>query len=244
VNWAGFSQVEAMLALMNCALPSMDKDDRIMFLSGSDFPIRDLQTINQFFSRHPETEFLEYFYLEGRNSDVRRSSNYHRWDLRYFKKRGSLFYKFNTLMIRILTVLETILRGKKEFTSLHLASGSQWFSITKSCASELLSLRTVEYDLYFKTYFAPDESYFATLFSQSKFNKSNLNRGALTPVAGKSRLWQARNLTYVDETLDRWLTLLDLPNLVKSNYLFARKFDSALSSSLVVHLEKTIRPQH
>jgi hypothetical protein len=237
VKWGGFSQVESMLTLMRIALTKMNDGDRLLFLSGSDFPIRDRYTIERFFCEHPETQFFEYYFLDKRQSDVHRWSHYHRWDLRMFKVRGSKLYRLNSLAIRALSLCETKVRGAKKNPFENLASGSSWFSLTKDCAAELLSLTSDSYDEFFRTMFAPDEIYFATLFSQSSYSKSNRSCGSFYPVSGSSRIWQARNLTYVDESLDHWLTFGDYDQLRRSEFLYARKFDSVISSTLVSQLK-------
>lgn len=232
VKWGGFSQVRAMLILIQTALPLMSPREKMMFVSGSDFPIRSSKDITNFFSDVIETEYLRYYSLDNRKKDTSRWQSYHRWDFRIFKKRGSFLNRLNSLCIRIVTWFETLLRGPKSIPEFRLMAGSQWFAISKECAEEMLQLRSKNFDRFFKTMFAPDEVYFATLFAMSKFAKSNVDSGALICNSVSSRVFQARNLTYVDESLNKWLDMDDLDRIKNSNFLFARKFDSNISLEL------------
>lgn len=237
VHWGGFSQIQAMLLLIQVALPHMAPREKLMFLSGSDFPIRSYKEIQEKFSDNVEKEYLRYYPLDDRKKDVKRWRLYHRWDLRIFKKRGSILNRFNSLCLKILTILETFFRGAKKNPGYILMAGSNWFAISRECAENMLSFRNEEYDKFFKSMFAPDEVYFATLFAMSNYWNLNMDRGAYECNSHSSRLFQVRNLTYVDESLNKWLDMEDLERIQGSNFLFARKYDSELSLNLRNHLK-------
>ena len=236
VRWAGFSQIQAMLKMMKTATSLMNFGEKMVFLSGSDYPIRKKSEIVEKLGSQLSVEFLRYYKLDDRQKDLDRWSLYHRWDLRYFKNRGTTLNRLNSLLIRFMTNLETFIRGRKKSPPFFLYAGSQWFSISKECAEELMALRDHNFDSFFKTMFAPDEVYFHTLFSLSSFSKKNLDGGVCTTSHESSRIFQVRNLTYVDESLNKWLDINDLKALMETNYLFARKFDSRISKSLISFL--------
>ena len=237
VRWAGYSQIRAMLLLMNTAITLMDPGEKMIFLSGSDYPIRKKAEIEEKLTSKSSIEFLRYYKLDDRLKDVKRWSLYHRWDFRLFKRRGTFLNRLNSLLIRSMTYLETLIRGRKRAPNFSLYAGSQWFSISRECAQELISLRNHYFDNFFKTMFAPDEVYFHTLFSLSSYSKRNLDGGARETSKVSSRLFQVQNLTYVDESLNKWLDIDDLKILLDSDNLFARKFDSKISDSLITLLD-------
>lgn len=239
VKWGGFTQVKAMLLLIQEALPNMESNEKLVFLSGSDMLVRSPTILSDTLEKNPNCEFLRYYPLDGRKKDRRRWQNYHRWDYRLFKKRAGLPHKFNTVALRICGIVETFVRGKKSQPEFELYAGSNWFAISKECAMEMLRLRTNYYDSFFKSMYAPDEVYFATLFSLSSFSKSNIDKGSMRFYDNRSRVWQARNLTYVDESLNTWLTVKDFDSIRESGFLFARKFDSELSEELITELQKS-----
>ncbi len=233
VRWAGYSQILAMLLMMKTAIELMESGERMMFLSGSDYPIKSKAEIESKFASQPSLEFLRYYKLDDRAKDIDRWASFHRWDFRFFKKRGTFLNRLNSLFIRFLTCFETMIRGRKEAPSFPLYAGSQWFAISKECAQELIKLRNHHFDNFFKTMFAPDEVYFHTLFSLSSYSNSNIDKGVFKTIQNGSRLHQVRNLTYVDESLNKWLDKDDLGTLLESEFLFARKFDSKISEELI-----------
>jgi hypothetical protein len=233
VRWAGYSQILAMLLMMKTAIELMESGERMMFLSGSDYPIKSKAEIESKFASQPSLEFLRYYKLDDRPKDVDRWASFHRWDFRFFKKRGTFLNRLNSLFIRFLTFFETMIRGRKEAPIFPLYAGSQWFAISKECAQELIRLRNHHFDNFFKTMFAPDEVYFHTLFSLSSYSNSNIDKGVFKTIQNGSRLHQVRNLTYVDESLNKWLDKDDLGTLLESEFLFARKFDSKISEELI-----------
>jgi hypothetical protein len=241
VQWGGFSQVRAMLLLMQTALPLMAQKEKLMFLSGSDFPLVGSQVISAHLSQEIATEYLRYYPLSESKKDIHRWSLYHRWDFRIFKKRGSFLNRMNTLILKLLTKVELVLRGPKINPGFTLMAGSQWFAVSKECAENMLKIRSELFDKFFSTMFAPDEVYFATLFSLSDYARLNVDKGPHICDSKSSRLFQVRNLTYVDESLNKWLSLEDLNVLLNSSFIFARKFDSRVSdslrSSLINHIE-------
>ena len=58
VYWGGFSIAQAMLNMIEYALEEMPDLERVVTLSGVDYPIRPLDEIGRFFARHPDVEFM------------------------------------------------------------------------------------------------------------------------------------------------------------------------------------------
>jgi hypothetical protein len=233
VKWAGFSQIRAMWLLMEEALKYLAPKEKIIFLSGGDFPLKSVTKIESYIDNFENLEFMRYFFLDGRIKDRNRWETFNRWDWRIFKDRTSKMYRVNSLLIRCCGVLETAIRGRKTSPDWPLASSSQWFAISRECIEELKKLRDRAYDAFFETSFAPDELYFATLFSRSSFSKKNIDGGEFIPNSNNSRIWQASNLTFVDESFNRFLDIEDLQHLSDSSFLFARKFDSKQGKHIV-----------
>jgi hypothetical protein len=242
IRWGGFSQIAAMWVLLNTALKLLQPNEKMVFLSGSDFPLKAIEDIELELAQFDGVELMRYFFLDERKKDQDRWQKYHRWDWRFFKARGTLLCRANSLALRVLTVFETALRGRKVAPQFRIASSSTWFAISKECGEELKQMRNHKFDTFFRTVYAPDELYFATLFHMSSFSKRNLDRGDFHTNANQSRIWQVRNFTYVDASLDHFLTLKDLTLLEQSEFLFARKFDSNISKELRDLLLKRLSP--
>jgi hypothetical protein len=58
IYWGEFSQVDATLQLMRQALTSPPKPDYLVFMQGSDYPLRSSSYIQAFLERHQGSEFM------------------------------------------------------------------------------------------------------------------------------------------------------------------------------------------
>jgi hypothetical protein len=58
VYWGGYSLVQATLELMRQSMAQGDYD-RFVLMQGADYPIKSSAEIDQFFTRHPDTEFIK-----------------------------------------------------------------------------------------------------------------------------------------------------------------------------------------
>lgn len=59
INWAGVSQITAMLDLMQAALEYQPKPDYIHYLQGADLPMKTADEIDKFFETH-DNEFINF----------------------------------------------------------------------------------------------------------------------------------------------------------------------------------------
>jgi len=60
-KWGGFGSVQASLNGLEAVKNSQKKFDRILLLSGQDYPIKSNEYINNFFKNSPYSVFMEYF---------------------------------------------------------------------------------------------------------------------------------------------------------------------------------------
>ena len=58
VHWGDYSVVEATLRLIREALRRPEGYDRLVLLSGADYPIRPLEDLRDHLAAHPEDEFI------------------------------------------------------------------------------------------------------------------------------------------------------------------------------------------
>jgi hypothetical protein len=58
VYWGDISSIDATLRLLNAALADPLRFDRLVLLSGADYPLESAATIERFFALHPDEEFL------------------------------------------------------------------------------------------------------------------------------------------------------------------------------------------
>jgi hypothetical protein len=61
VNWAGYSQVEAMRRLIRTAAPLTPADDYMVMLSGQDYPIQPLSKFIERLNQEPKQQYIRSF---------------------------------------------------------------------------------------------------------------------------------------------------------------------------------------
>lgn len=179
ICWGGFNMVLAMKELIKMSLNKNKDYSHLVFLSGSDYPIKNKEEIYEYFIKNEGKELIKAFYIDESNCE-------HCYDkiqrYRFFDKN----IKHNKIDKVIKKVLEyTLYPFKKDIyiysknQKIRPAFGSQWFAITPKCAEYILeySEKNKRIDNYFKTSFAPDEMYFHTIIFNSQFKYNTINGG-------------------------------------------------------------------
>jgi len=110
-----------------------------------------------------------------------------------------------------------------------LYHGSQWFSVTGACAAQMLHFSDQHPELaaFFETSLIPDEMFFQTVIMASAF-ADRLDRRIFRHMDWK----RGGPYTFMHE---------DLPDLLASPGLFARKFDTGRDEALVARLLRAVR---
>jgi hypothetical protein len=195
VYWGDYSQVEAILNLLDTALGSQFTIDRLVLLSGVDYPIRSLKEINAFFTSHRSREFLNAVQMPSAAA-------------------GKPIERLNNVVVRPvdpkpLQLLKRAARklgvlARKRDHAAHLKGlvpygGSTWWAITREAGEYALSFVDARPDIveFFKHVEYPDESFFQTILMNSRFGKNVV-----------------RNLTYTD-----WRNGGSSPSLINENHL-------------------------
>jgi len=202
--WGNFHIVEATLEGIGAILQSRRPFDRVVLLSGQDYPIKPLSQIRSYFAHHTHEEFIESFPLTAPN---RWSGHRGPYNAIARVKRWHLHFRSRTLT---LPWKRPFLRGVVPY------GGSQWWALSMDCIEYIWGFvqREHRFLAYFRNTFIPDELFFHTIISNSAFAER---------VSG-------HDLTFADwsrpgppypATLDRTY----LQTLCDSPKLFARKFD-------------------
>jgi hypothetical protein len=178
VYWGDFSQIEAILVLVRAALADPRRFDRLVLLSGADYPLRSATAIESFFQQHPDAEFLNRVALpnEPLNKPLSRLT-------RYEPRVGDPALK--KLLIRFLRKAG-IIRSRDyrlALGDLKPFAGSEWWALTRAAAEHVVAFADRERKVmaFFEHTVVPDESVIQTILGNSGFS-------------AKIR----RNLTYTD----------------------------------------------
>ncbi|WP_164521476.1 beta-1,6-N-acetylglucosaminyltransferase [Iodobacter ciconiae] len=218
-RWGGFSLVSATLTLIKAAI--QDDCDYMVLLSGQDYPLKTQSEIRRQLEDH--TGFIEFRPQPDPDFDIRyRYQSYHPESL-----KGSLAGKLLQKIQRPL--LRSGLFQRKLPAPLHTVySGSQWWCLSGRACLALIRFCEEHPDVisYFRQTLVPDEMFVQTILMH-------------TPVAAELVNHSQHDLEWETGAWSpRTFTANDLPRLLASNCLFARKFaaDGEVSQLLTPYL--------
>lgn len=237
VTWGDFSQVTAILYLLNMALSQQPKFDYFVLLSGTDFPLKSAAGIENFFQRNSGTEFINIVQMpcETMGKPISRLTTY--------KVRPSESRFIRVIRKRMVEfgVVPRYRNYESYFHELIPYGGSTWWALSREACKYIKSFveRETRIVNFFKNTVCPDESFFQTILGNSPY-----------------RAKVCRNLTYTDwsegggspaSLTEKHLQFFEAnPSIVVNDgygtgeVIFARKFSDE-SPNIVIELERLIR---
>ena len=228
VNWGGFSQVRATLALLSAALNAECHSHRFCLLSGADFPIKPNTRIQP--ALDSSWEFMR---VDRRLAS--QDNHSHCGNVRAYWFMDSPGLLKDRLSGRIK-------RGPYEGITLY--HGAAWWALTRNCVEYVLQFleEHPDYVSYFKYVLIPDEIFFQSIVKQSPFAASiteDFERAGDLAAYFRSNKHGAHYIDWNANTKmhPKVLDLEDFDALWDSEALFARKFDEGISRPLIESLE-------
>ena len=232
VRWGGFSIVEATLSLLSAAYQSDQFYDRFCLLSGADFPIKPLNQIKKAFETGLEFMRIDRLLTPDVDTSHTRYIKYHH------------FVDSNLLATRELS-------GKIErqpYDGVDLYHGSAWWSLTRDCIDYIVDFLAdnPDYTEYHRTTLCPDEIYFHSIVKGSPYAENLTHDFAKQSDLEQFYLLNEHGCHYIDwnssgERLPKVLMAGDACKLFHSEALFARKFNTGESGSLIKKLENYLK---
>jgi hypothetical protein len=229
VYWGGYSLVQATLELMRQSMAQGDHD-RFVLLQGADYPIKSSAEIDQFFTRHADTEFIKACDATASKSPYL----YSRARYRLFCDRPTFVKKVWNRLTRLLDLKLHSGHLSVEGQDWHVYWGCAQIALTRNCVSHILKFENNQtLRSYFGKTFAADELYFHTIVFNSGFRERTSEGGVHADTPGL-RLVDMRNLCYFE--YPRSVTTLaaaDFERLCRVPELYIRKVTSAASTPLL-----------
>lgn len=219
VRWGGFSQIQAELNLLEKAY-SKNEYCRYHLISGVDMPLKSQNYIHDYFDKD-DTEYVQFDYKDDVKEINKRVSKYH--FLRDYIERNN---KIGNLVEKISLKIQDILKiNRCKKIKVELKKGSNWFSITDKAAKYILENKKWIKD-NFKYTKCCDEIFLQTLIYNSPF-KDKLYYDEIEKRNTCLRFvdWKRGN-PYI-------FKLEDFDELIKSHYIFARKFDEKIDNNII-----------
>jgi hypothetical protein len=241
VNWAGLSFVHGLQNLLRAAVECTSPDDHIVVLSGTDYPLHPIEDFAQYLRDAPFRQHIKYF-------DTALSDGHHRRfvERRHYRdvapfptaRRGSLLANVNEGTKSLLSQAMRWYPPRPCPHGLRPMHGSPWSALTAGCVQDLLDLTTPAFDRWMARTFCPDEMYLHTLIEASPHAASTTYGGPIAyPGLSPSSM---ANIHLIDDSLDKFYTLKDLPQIDGSAKWFVRKVAPPGSDDLLDRLDDRV----
>ncbi len=157
VHWADFSIVEATLALLSAALSHPARFDYFTLLSGVDYPVQSSLYIQNFFSRHAGTEFIDMIKMPALKygKPISRLNDYH-------YRPGEARVPHPPRDFR------TVFEGFTPY------AGGGWWSLTRQACGEILRFQEKYQRIvaFYQNSLCADEGFFQTIIGNVVVPKS------------------------------------------------------------------------
>ena len=222
VNWGGHSQIKCEMNLLKAA--AQKQYDYYHLLSGLDLPIKSQKEIRSFFEFAYPKNFIKYDDRAIQSgSFLHRVKNYHIFQDYFGLNKGILPGFLRRLENISLWVQDVIGVQRKQYIPPY--KGTNWFSVTHELVKYVLSRENIIKKQFYHTVCA-DEVFLHSIVMDSPY-KDTVVSNSLRAVD-----W-TRGTPYVYKSED-------VDELLKSEKLFARKFDEnidlAAIEKIVAHL--------
>lgn len=230
VRWGDVSVVEAEFILFEQARQAHHYS-YYHLLSGVDMPLHNQNYLHHFFNKNAGKEFIGFSQGNLEKHIERKVKRYHLFPSRFRNNKGITDLTVKT--IRFLYMRLQLVFGIKRNDKIRFKKGTQWVSLTDDFVGYILSKKQETLYIYRNT-FCADEIAIQTLCWNSPFRRAIYN----TEDEAKGSL---RMIQWINNEIYDW-ELKDLPKLLSTNALFARKFNSRspqLLKLLSEHLSNT-----
>jgi hypothetical protein len=216
-RWGAFGIVQGTMSLVNALVASGVEFDYATLLSAADYPIKSNEEIAAYLSRHQGAEFIESFSLMKPN----------RWSPQggYFKTPEKVLCRHLRFRSRVMRIpgLRRMPGGLEPF------GGSQWWTLSRQAIHYIARFveNTPKFVSFCKQSFIPDESFVQTIISNSLFSSR------VTGSDHRVIIWDRLAPPY-----PATLKISDMDMLLKSDCLFARKFDARVDQTVLDALDE------
>lgn len=234
VNWAGWSQVQAILTMLNDAVCHSENYSHIILITETDYPIWNNQKIEIYLTEHKETEFIMAYNCSKSpvKSDLNRIKHVWWYD---WPQWTPFIHKWVTKICNH-TIFQFI--PKKTTCSLQgknvdVYFGQMLFAVTPKCAKYILYIYHSDliFNRYMKTTFASCKLYYQTIVFNSKFRFATIQNGAEHEITEDFSWAPLHFYNYADK-----IKIYDEKSyslLINSGYPFFRKAVVGVSDRLM-----------
>ncbi len=231
VNWGGINHLRCILLLLKEAQKN-SQNHFFHLITGHDYPIKSEKEVELFLLNNPGKSFMEYNklpYNEWEAGGYDRILYYNLYDC--FNARSGWKKSVVRNFIRIQKACGLKRSFPKSFPK-EIYGGSTYWSLHKNCVDYVFEYlkENPSFLKRFKYTFCSEEIFFQTILLNSPFKESIENNSKRFIV------WEERNGNYPANLDER-----DFDTIIKSEALFARKFDYPVSLKLLESIDLYIK---
>lgn len=236
VRWGSINEVEYQMELVRAALECGEQFERLITISGMDYPVWSKEQIVQFFEKDRKKEYLAAIDV---SFPWRMSAIYQQYFFWIHKPKSGWEYYVTRALGRALRLLgiKKPLRRKIGDKTYKLYKGAAWWAITPKLAKVILHEWDTNEELkdWLKWCMCPAE-----LFAQTVALNDEVWREKCMLDNEKYSLPMHTPLTYVTWVNEEIKTLdeADYDRIIQSGKMFCRKIVSGKSDNLVRMIDK------
>jgi hypothetical protein len=238
VFWAGFTMVEATVALMKAARASNEPYIKYVLLSGADYPIRPVTELAKKFEADGDWNYLNAVKVDDSEhlSTLMKKRLWRDGVLPSALPRTPLIKKIERFIRGSVNFL--IQRIPKKNPDAVLYHGSSWWALSSAAVDTVIEtfLKVPSMTAFYRFTFASDEQYVHTVIRNSVLNSKC---DPPLPYEGRGT-YKTANLHIVDSSLTKWFSIEDKDQIIGSNKYFVRKLNSSKSADLVGWLDDEV----
>jgi hypothetical protein len=237
---ASFAMVQAMIELLRTATAT-DQFDYFIYLSGQDYPIKSNAYIANFLEAHRGQNFLAAYPVQPNRPKAENIFHYHNTAL-----LSQLPKKLQRVGEKLFNLANRALPNRHLANGMTPYRGLTWMGLHRETAKYLLNFLDTPEGTYLYNFFryvwAPDEFFFHTIILNSPYAECCYN---YVPPHLQTNFQNNYvidgDLHYIDWSPTREDPAIfiesDLPELLATDALFARKFDDIKSATLMDKLD-------
>jgi hypothetical protein len=231
-TWGGYGIIKPYLSALNDIKKSPVKFDRVILLSGQDYPIKSNADINEFFEKSPYSNFIDFGPIPNLDKwPGHDRGGLYRVDKYYF---GTKWHeKFCSKSLNMLSTYLPFLRRKIPNGMLPY-TGQTWWNLDMQAVNYILDFHNnhPEYMDFHKNTFVADELFVHMIIANSK------DQQLLQSIENSEKrftIWHD-----VRDAHPKMLDKHDIDAIITSNDLFARKFDDNYDAEILDLIDNKI----
>ena len=242
IGWGGYSQVVSLINLLKEVRASSKEYDRVVCLSGTDYPAKSIETIENNFNS--SQKFMNVCKVTGNRKQSWRVLRYWKFDTNMnipvvlSKMYKGLYNRVISQFIYKIGISKSeyvMIDGKKS----DIYFGSDYWSLTYKCCMYVLDCieRNINLEKYFRTSFVPSELMIQTIVCNSKYKEEvNVLECNSDGLIAYETLCALHYEIY--DKMIKIFTMGDYEAIKASGKLFFRKAYTGISDELLDRIKK------